>query len=122
MSFNPIAYAWRTATSNDEMALAYAAPFHFIDNRGQERECTCLIPHLGSPMGTLISTRYDPDYQSFIASVRGLGYYAVTQYTDAFETYDRARFLKAVLDWGWYGPEGLLPTFFEDDPNQQQGP
>ena len=120
MSSNPIADAWRIATSPDEMGLAYASPFHFIDNRGQERECTALIPHLGAPMGTLIGTRFDRDHDSFIASVRGLGYYAVIL-NASFEKYDQTRFVAAVKDWGWYGPPKMLPSFFEDPPDGQQG-
>ncbi len=112
---NPIADAWRIATSADEMAIPFVAPFEFTDNKGNRRQCTALIPHLGSPMGTLISTKYDPDSENFIAAVRGLGYYPVIL-GEAFEKYDQTRFVKAVLDWGWYGPESLLPTFFEEPP------
>jgi len=114
METNPIAEAWRIATSPDEMGLAYASPFYFIDNRGLERRCTALIPHIGSPMGTLISTRYDPDPEGFIAAVRGLGYYAVTLHNDRFARYDREQFVRAIKDWGWYGPDALLPTFFDE--------
>jgi hypothetical protein len=119
MALNLIAEAWRIATGPEEMALPFASPFVFIDNRGNERQCTGLLPHVGSPMGTLIGTHYDPDHDSFIAATRGLDYLAVTL-PASFEIYNQDRFVKALKDWGWYGPEHLMPAFFAEP--GEQGP
>jgi hypothetical protein len=115
---NPVADAWRAAVA--EMGLPFAAPFRFTDNRGKERQCTGLLPHIGSPMGTLMSTKYDPECENFIECVRGLGYYPVILNSPVYETYNPDKFVGFLKDWGWYGSTDSIPAFFVEDDGAPQ--
>lgn len=35
----------------------------------------------------------------------------VSLISDAYTRFDRARFIEALSDWGWYGPPALRPNW-----------
>ena len=110
---NPYADAFREAVR--QMELPFASPFYFTDNQGEERQCTGLLPHVGSPRGTMIGTRFDPGHKTFWAATRGLDYNVVTLDNAKYEQFDAEIFVNLFKAWGWYGPEKMMPSFFVDD-------
>jgi hypothetical protein len=103
--------AWKNAAH--DLSIEFKTPFIL---REGEREVCCagLLPHFGSPKGTVLASRNDPDDALDLADT--LGYYAPGLNPDYYETYDRARFVAALLDWGWHGPPEARPAWLRDRP------
>jgi hypothetical protein len=102
-----MAQAWLEAAA--DLGIEFQSPFCMRTNDGREVWCSGLLPHFGGPKGTVIASRDDPDEALDVADA--LGYYAPGLSPDCYETYDRASFVEALSDWGWYGPAERQPKW-----------
>jgi hypothetical protein len=107
----PMACSWRAAAA--DLGIRFLSPFAFEAN-GVRYACTGLLPDFGGPKGTLVCSRFDPipDDVNIYELAHGEGYYTSGLNPRVYETYERARFVETLDDWGWYGQEGAAPTWF----------
>lgn len=107
MTGNRMTSAWMEAAT--DLKIEFRAPFCMRTSDGHEVWCSGLLPHFGSPIGTIIASQEDPDEALDVADA--LGYYAPGLSPDRYESYERTTFVEALSDWGWYGPAELRPKW-----------
>jgi hypothetical protein len=103
-----MARSWLDA--RDDLGIRVIHPFRFRALSGEEVETVGVyLPDFGSPDGMLLLCRFDSDRvheladeTPFCSSGLSLNFY---------EPYNRERFMKALSDWGWYGPAEEKPTW-----------
>ena len=105
---NPAAQAWVEASR--DLGIRYIHPYTFITKNGQSMTTTGgLLPNFGSPNGTLLLTRFDPEEVG--DAVDEERYFLSALNPHHYEPYQREVFIEALNDWGWYGVEAPPPWF-----------
>jgi hypothetical protein len=96
-----------------DLGIKFISPYPFtgIDNRVYE--ATGLLPEFGHGKGVLIVTRRD-DEDTVTTMAELVNDYFLTSLNPAsYDTYNRARIIETLSDWGWIGagekPDWLLP-------------
>jgi hypothetical protein len=95
-----IADAWLVASIDLEIDVT--APYIVEGFDGAPIEYVALLHGFGTAVGTLICTTNDNfDFAFEISEARG--FYATALNPIHYSNYDRAGFIEALDDWGWYG-------------------
>lgn len=106
---NPMAQAWIDA-SND-LGIVVVHPFKFRTNNGNEATTQgVFLPDFGSPDGTLLLCRFDSDEIGELAE--DLDYFQSGLSPFHYEPYQQEVFIEALNDWGWFGSQDRVPTWF----------
>jgi hypothetical protein len=105
---NPAAQAWINASH--DLGIRYIHPFTFSTRDGQKLTTTGgRLPDFGGPQGTLLLTRFDPDWTHEADS--DINYYSSGLNPKYYEPYRRKRYIELLNDWGWFGM-GIPPKWF----------
>jgi hypothetical protein len=115
MTINSTAQAWLDA--HDDLEIRVIHPFQVISSSGEEAETVdVFLPDFGCSAGMLLTCRFDSDHLDDIADdtkhrLSGLN-------PLSYEPYQRDMYVQTLSDWGWYGPPGKTPSWF--DPNWRE--
>jgi hypothetical protein len=105
---NPAAQAWIDASR--DLGIRYFYPFTFTIKDGRSVTTTGgWLPDFGSPHGTLLGTRFDPDWVSDMEEQTD--YYLSGLNPLHYEPYRREVYIETLNDWGWFGA-GAPPSWF----------
>jgi hypothetical protein len=105
---NPAAQAWIEASR--DLGIRYIHPFTFVAKDGRSLTTTGgLLPDFGGPHGTLLRTRFDPEWMDDIEEDDR--YYSSGLNPEHYEPYCRERYIETLNDWGWFGA-GAPPSWF----------
>ena len=106
-----IADAWLVASV--DLGIDVTAPFAVDGFDGEPVEFVALLHGFGSAAGTLVCTTDDDlDFAFDLSDARG--YYATGLNPIYYSQYDRAQFIEALDDWGWYG-SAPPPSWYRAD-------
>jgi len=95
-----IADAWLLASV--DLGINVTAPFTVDGFDGEPVEFVALLHGFGTAAGTLVCTTDDDfDVAGDLAEARG--FYSTALNPTHYSRYDRAHFIEALDDWGWYG-------------------
>ena len=105
-----IAKAWRRAAN--ELCIEVIAPF-FIELEDQsECEFIALIKGFGTSKGTLICSPEECDDLGYSYLAEDHGYHCSGLYA-VYEEYDKDHFIDTLNDWGWFGDESAIPSWYK---------
>ena len=105
---NPAAQAWIDASR--DLGIRYIHPFTFTTRDGRRLTTTGgWLPDFGGPQGTLLLTRFDPDWMDVDDSE--VRYYSSALNPRGYEPYRRPRYIETLNDWGWFGASAPPPWF-----------
>jgi hypothetical protein len=103
--------AWVKAGA--ELGFELTAPFA-IELDGESVICVAFLPHFGGPNGMIVAV-LDPQSsidQRIIQYSRKNGlFYSFVGLN--YGNYERSRFVEALEDWGYYGPQDKCPVWFK---------
>jgi hypothetical protein len=102
-----IVEAWREAAS--DLNIRLVAPFEWLSPEGIVQPFEGYLPDFGGPNGMVFlylghESRSMPD--QFYWSKVG----------DSYRIYDRTFFIETLNDWGYFGDESLMPSWFRNEP------
>jgi hypothetical protein len=106
--------AWNTA--GRELGIEVVAPFHFSVD-GRKHECVAWVAHLGHENGIVLVGTSPPDFaidRTLVADARHAGYQWSALDLRSYAVFNRARFIDALIDWGYVGPEGRRPPWLDE--------
>jgi len=110
-----MAKAWQAAAL--DLGVVFESPYTFRDSTGREFTCAGLLPHFGGPKGVLIFSREDLEpYEEWDRAYEVANeqkYYQSGLNPRYYEKYNREGFMETLNDWGWFGPEGEQPPWFD---------
>jgi len=105
---NPAAQAWIEASR--DLGIRYIHPYTFTTKDGRSLTTTGgSLPDFGSPHGTLLRTRFDPEWMDDIEEADC--YFSSGLSPFNYEPYSREHFIETLNDWGWFG-DGPPPSWF----------
>ena len=104
MGSTKMAAAWIQAAQ--DLGFEFDSPFVFTGSDGKRHQCSGLIRHIGSPTGTMIVSRDDPEFEVLHEVCSGLGFYESALSPRYYEKYDRARFMETLRDCEVVWPTG----------------
>lgn len=107
MSTNPASQVWLVAAA--DLGIRVEAPFELRTDDGRVATCAAWLPDFGGPRGTVLASRFAPDWAPEAAAAAG--YYTSGLNPAHYEPYDRARYVAALTDWGWYGDAEARPSW-----------
>jgi hypothetical protein len=105
---NAMAQTWKRGA--EELGFTFVSPFLFAGTDGKTYTATGYLPHFGGERGTLIVSRFDDE--AVAEAGDQAGYYGSGLAPHFYEEYNRARIIETLSDWGWWGPENQVPTWF----------
>jgi hypothetical protein len=103
----PLATAWRAAAA--DLGVRFESPFA-LDHGDQHHWVAGWLPDFGGAKGTIVTCRHSVDGLDEICDAHG--YYTSALNPLYYDTYDRARFIETLNDWGWYGEPSSAPAWF----------
>src|SRR5262249_8799542 len=105
---NAMAQAWKRGA--EELGFVFISPFSFTGQNGKTYTATGYLPHFGGEKGTLIVSRFDDE--AVDESGRQAGYYGSGLAPHFDEHYNQDTIIETLSDWGWWGPEDQVPSWF----------
>ncbi|MEW6746582.1 MAG: hypothetical protein AB1486_27905 [Planctomycetota bacterium] len=122
LSHSAMARAWRKAAA--DLSVDFISPFTVKGHDGREFTCCGLLPHFGSPKGTVIVSRFDfsdeDEEDAAEEAIERGGYYSSGLNPYYYEKYDRSLFVSTLREWGWFGPKSQRPKWL-DEPTGERG-
>lgn len=107
---NPMAQAWRDASR--DLGIRVEHPFVFQSRSGVTGTTSgVFLPDFGSPNGTLLLCRFDPEWLDEAAD--DTDYFQSVLNPHHYEPYDRETYIEALNDWGWFGDPDETPCWFQ---------
>jgi hypothetical protein len=70
-----------------------------------------LLPHFGSPRGAVIFAESQRIDASHLRELKGMGFF-VSVLFESYEAFNQTHFMDTLNDWGYFGPSGLVPTWY----------
>ena len=106
---NPMAQAWLDA--GKDLGIRVVHPFSFTSRKGIAATSQgVFLPDFGAAAGTLLLCRFDSDDIYDVAE--DTEFYRSALNPVHYEPYDRAHFIEALEDWGWFGNPLSAPNWF----------
>jgi hypothetical protein len=106
---NPMAHAWLTAA--EDLQIRVVHPFEFRTRTGAiGRTMGVYLPDFGSPNGTIVLSRFDPDDIEDL--IEDASYFSSGLNPRTYEPYKRQLYIQTLSDWGWYGTSAS-PTWYD---------
>ncbi len=103
--------AWRKAA--DILKIQAVIPF-MLEAAEKSVDCIAFLPHYGSPNGMVIGLMFPPALktnQDLIAAARSKGLFYSFINVASYANYDAIVFKDALLDWEYFGPPDLRPSW-----------
>jgi len=100
-----VSAAWQLAGA--ELGIRVVAPFPLITSGGDDLLYEAYLPDFGGQLGTIIgiARRNDGDHR------QRRGYWA-SDLSDQYRRYDENLFKETLNDWGWFGSQSQMPTWY----------
>lgn len=91
-------------------------PFVVTDEQGKQIEFAGFLPAFGSPQGLLVDLIVEPMFEPSQQHERAAKFAGipVSFVNPECWTEDESEFKDALIDWGYFGPEGEYPTALRD--------
>jgi hypothetical protein len=104
--------AWRAAAS--ALSIRIEAPYLLKTPDGREIMCTAHLPEFGGPRGMVLGLVNVPAHKNdsgIRAAAEALGLYYSFINPEIYGHYDKAIFIEALADWGFFGDEDQRPSW-----------
>lgn len=119
MSINPVRDAWFEAALDLRIRIQEPNPLE-----GVRDDCARVVylPDFGSERGTVV---FAQDFEAVVhdhldtAPLERAGYFWSIVSAVGHSRYNREAFIEALLDWGYYGPEGRRPKWCSERKNSE---
>lgn len=105
-----IASAWEKAGA--ELGISVIAPFD-VECDGCWYTIPVHIPNFGGPKGAALAVWKSQRSGEAKKVAAKLGLYFSMLNAELYSAFERARFIDALCDWGYYGPPELAPSWYE---------
>jgi len=106
---NPAIQAWIDAS--EDLGFRFVHPHTFTTKGGRQIIAGGWLPDFGSPLGALIITRFDSQEAS--DGSEDTDYFISGLNPAQYEPYCREVYVETLNDWGWFGPEEQIPSWFK---------
>ncbi|MBS0579959.1 MAG: hypothetical protein JSR36_11960 [Proteobacteria bacterium] len=83
---------------------------HAVEHEGRCYWSAGVLPDFGSAAGAVVADRHCND--DVLRIYAQAGYFAPKLSPFYYEDYHREYFMKALNDWGWFGAESHVPSWF----------
>lgn len=96
-----------------ELEIRVFAPYPFASGNSAS-ECVAYLPDFGGPGGMLLSAICPPEFLTdcqLTVDAHSAGYYVSFISADSYAFFDGTKFKEALIDWGFYGPPDMRPTW-----------
>ena len=108
-----MAQAWLDAAT--DLGIRVVPPFTFKTKSGVTAVTKgVFLPDFGSPAGTLLVCRFDPDESSDLAD--DTDFFRSSLNPRGYEPYRRDLYIDTLNDWGWFGNKSNHPSWYTGEP------
>ena len=104
--------AWKVAGT--ALDIEVVAPFTFTVS-GRTHECSAFLPHFGREGGIVVAVTSPPDFviDTILAKdAKARGFDCSFVNVELYRDFDRTRFVSALVEWGFTGPEDKRPSWW----------
>ena len=96
-----------------ELGLEVVAPFRLQTSLGETVEYIALVRNFGADKGMLLLADSGATGAMRLAQSEGFSFSCLYE---TYADFDRQRFIDALNDWGWTGPENQTPDWYTGEP------
>jgi hypothetical protein len=106
--------AWQSAQR--ELKIRVTAPFS-LSTGTATHNCVAFLPDFGSPAGMVIDAIEPPLFRpskGLATAAEAAGLYLSLISAEVYLHFDSEKFKEALLEWGFFGPDPLRPSWWPD--------
>lgn len=107
----PLANTWHEAS--EKLGFVFESP-HILTIDNERHSLIGFLPHFGSVNGMVLDTwipGFAANTRSLLEAARRAGVFCSCISAETYDRYHEQTFIKALNDWGYFGPENLRPKW-----------